>query len=132
MKKKITNEELYKKLEEIEDLIIDKEEKNLRIHDINEWRMYIWEGCSHKEEKIKILEQYQVNEKLFEKTPKHAVFLHCLPAHRGQEVTNEVIIEVYIIIFYNLFDIYQKDIRISFKHRLNSICIFFRKFITNF
>ena len=52
MKKKITNEELYKKLEEIEDLIIDKEEKNLRIHDINEWRMYIWEGCSHKEEKI--------------------------------------------------------------------------------
>ena len=39
-------------IEEIEDLIIDKEEKNLRIHDINEWRMYIWEGCSHKEEKI--------------------------------------------------------------------------------
>ncbi|MDG2187597.1 MAG: ornithine carbamoyltransferase [Hyphomicrobiales bacterium] len=46
---------------------------------------------TNKEEKIKILEQYQVNEKLFEKTPKHAVFLHCLPAHRGQEVTNEVI-----------------------------------------
>ena len=41
--------------------------------------------------KVSILEQYQVNSKLFEKAPKHSIFLHCLPAHRGQEVTNEVI-----------------------------------------
>ena len=34
---------------------------------------------------------YQVNEHLFSLTNKDAVFMHCLPAHRGDEVTNGVI-----------------------------------------
>jgi len=38
----------------------------------------------------RIFSSYQVNRKLMEKAAPHAVFLHCLPAHRGHEVTDEV------------------------------------------
>jgi len=34
---------------------------------------------------------YQVNTRLMGKAPGDAYFLHCLPAHRGEEVTDEVI-----------------------------------------
>jgi ornithine carbamoyltransferase len=34
---------------------------------------------------------YQVNERLFKHTGKNAVFMHCLPAHRGDEVTASII-----------------------------------------
>ncbi|WP_068080675.1 ornithine carbamoyltransferase [Polycladidibacter stylochi] len=37
-----------------------------------------------------LLAAYQVNEKLMAQADKEAIFMHCLPAHRGEEVTNEV------------------------------------------
>ncbi len=38
-----------------------------------------------------LLSPYQVNSKLMRHAAKDAIFLHCLPAHRGEEVTDEVI-----------------------------------------
>ncbi len=46
---------------------------------------------SEKEEKVKIFMPYQINSKLFSNAKKDAIFLHCLPAYRGYEVTEEVI-----------------------------------------
>lgn len=34
---------------------------------------------------------YQVNRELLDAAPSHAVVLHCLPAHRGEEITSEVL-----------------------------------------
>ncbi|MBV9435009.1 MAG: ornithine carbamoyltransferase [Acidobacteria bacterium] len=34
---------------------------------------------------------FQVNDKLFAQTAPHAIFMHCLPAHRGEEVAAETI-----------------------------------------
>jgi ornithine carbamoyltransferase len=43
------------------------------------------------EKRSKIFRPFQVNAQLFGKAKRDAIFLHCLPAHRGAEVTNDVI-----------------------------------------
>ncbi|MBQ4517313.1 MAG: ornithine carbamoyltransferase [Clostridia bacterium] len=46
---------------------------------------------SEKEEKVKVFGAYQVNKELFSLAKPNAIFLHCLPAYRGMEVTDDVI-----------------------------------------
>jgi len=43
------------------------------------------------ETRRKIFQRYQVNAKLFACAKPDAIFMHCLPAHRSEEVTDEVI-----------------------------------------
>lgn len=43
------------------------------------------------EKKNKIFRPYQVNAALFRRAKRDAIFLHCMPAHRGDEVTADVI-----------------------------------------
>ncbi len=43
------------------------------------------------EQRIELLQPYQVNEALMEKAAADAIFMHCLPAYRGMEVSAGVI-----------------------------------------
>jgi len=48
-------------------------------------------GDSDYEARLQAFESYTVNEALMDLADPDAVFLHCLPAHRGEEVTDAVI-----------------------------------------
>ena len=49
-------------------------------------------GAKKNNSQVKsLLKPFQVNSKLMETAKANAVFMHCLPAHRGEEVTAEVI-----------------------------------------
>ncbi|MCK5295661.1 MAG: ornithine carbamoyltransferase, partial [Alphaproteobacteria bacterium] len=49
--------------------------------------------------RLEILKPYQVTAKLMGKAKSDAVFMHCLPAHRGEEMTSEVIDGLQSIVF---------------------------------
>jgi len=51
------------------------------------------------EQRAKIFPPYQVNTALMAEAAPHAVFMHCLPAHRGQEVTDAVIDSKQSVVF---------------------------------
>ena len=48
-------------------------------------------GQEHAHNKMAAMMPYKVNERLMAMAKSDAVFLHCLPAHRGEEVTDAVI-----------------------------------------
>jgi ornithine carbamoyltransferase len=62
----------------------------------------VWASMGQENElegRLEIFRSYQVNENLMAKTGKATLFMHCLPAHRGQEVTDSVIESDYSIVF---------------------------------
>ncbi len=54
----------------------------------------VWASMGQEEEartRIPIFQPYQLNEQLLAKADENAIVLHCLPAHRGEEITDGVI-----------------------------------------
>jgi ornithine carbamoyltransferase len=54
---------------------------------------------SEKEKKEKAFKNFQVNENLVDFADKNYIFMHCLPARRGLEVTDEVIEGIHSVVF---------------------------------
>ena len=62
----------------------------------------VWASMGQKdeaEEREKVFQPFQVNSELIKKTDKKTLFMHCLPAERGREVTDEVVEAKYSIVF---------------------------------
>jgi ornithine carbamoyltransferase len=54
----------------------------------------VWTSMGQEKERDKRLADFapfQVNADLLKKAPRHAIVLHCLPAHRGEEITADVL-----------------------------------------
>ncbi|MGV2940795.1 ornithine carbamoyltransferase [Mesobacillus sp. LC4] len=54
---------------------------------------------NENEQRLKDFSQFQVNGKLLELANEDYLFMHCLPAHRGEEVTAEVIDGAHSVVF---------------------------------
>jgi len=52
-----------------------------------------------KEERKRTFSTYQVNTSLLKKAKEDVIFMHCLPAHRNEEVTDEVIDGPHSVVF---------------------------------
>jgi ornithine carbamoyltransferase len=56
-------------------------------------------GQEHRARGHNVFAPYQVNGALMKLAAKDALFMHCLPAHRGEEVTDEVIDGPHSVVF---------------------------------
>ena len=62
----------------------------------------VWASLGQKDEaaeRQKVFSDYQVNDSLMDKTGKETLFMHCLPAERGREVTDSVMESEFSIVF---------------------------------
>ena len=62
----------------------------------------VWASMGQKDEaaeRQKVFSDYQVNDSLMDKTGKETLFMHCLPAERGREVTDSVMESEFSIVF---------------------------------
>ena len=50
-----------------------------------------WVSMGEKSAKKKYFKNYQINSKLMNLASKEAIFMHCLPAHRDEEVSSELL-----------------------------------------
>ena len=54
----------------------------------------VWASMGQEDEaeaRREIFRPYQINSMLLEEAPGHAVVMHCLPAHRGEEITEDIL-----------------------------------------
>lgn len=70
---------------------MDKPEQAVKGADLVVTDTWVSMGDSDSETRMRLLMPYQVNSKLMAHAAKDALFMHCLPAHREEEVTGEII-----------------------------------------
>ncbi len=62
----------------------------------------VWTSMGQEKEKakrLKVFKSFQINDKLCSKANKDYIIMHCLPAHRGEEITDECLESKHSIVF---------------------------------
>jgi ornithine carbamoyltransferase len=62
----------------------------------------VWTSMGQEKEqarRVKVLSPYQLNDRLLGVARPDAIVMHCLPAHRGQEITNSVLDGAHSVVF---------------------------------
>jgi ornithine carbamoyltransferase len=54
---------------------------------------------SEKEERVKVFKPYQINSEMMKSVKRDCAVMHCLPAHRGEEITDDVIDSANSVVF---------------------------------
>jgi len=63
--------------------------KNADVVNVDVWASMGMEN--EQKERLRVFSEYQLNSELLAKASAEAIVLHCLPAHRGEEITEEVL-----------------------------------------
>jgi ornithine carbamoyltransferase len=66
----------------------------LAVKDADVINVDVWASMgmeSEAEERLRLFSDYQLNSALLAKAPAECIVLHCLPAHRGEEITDNVL-----------------------------------------
>lgn len=72
-------------------LVLSDPVKAVKDADIIYTDVWISMGDCQSKQKLKSLAGYQLNSKLLKNAGKDVIIMHCLPAHRGEEITAEVL-----------------------------------------
>lgn len=80
-------------------VLTDDPKKAVKNVDVIHTDVWVSMGRTDEEERIKAFKPYQVNQKLVSSAKPDVLVMHCLPAHRGQEIINEVIDGPHSIVF---------------------------------
>lgn len=62
----------------------------------------VWASMGQEDQhtsRLRLFKPFQVNAELVRAAKPDAIFMHCLPAHRGEEVTDEVVDAPYSVVF---------------------------------
>ena len=77
----------------------------------------VWASMGQKEEapkRKKLFKDFQVNEELMQLAGDKCLFMHCLPAERGSEVTDGVMESAASVVFPQAREQLQGDVRLLF------------------
>lgn len=72
---------------------------------------------AEKKQRLSVFQPYQVNAELLKNAPSHAVVMHCLPAYRGVEITDEIMDGPQSVVFQ------QAENRLHFQKGLLAVLI---------